>query len=75
MGKSRLGQVWAARQYVRNRPWQRAREARRLREAERETETTDQASGSGEETTNLRRAETDSNSSESSEDWNKEESA
>lgn len=69
MGKTRLGQVWAARQYVKNRPWQRAREARRLREAEAKE------GGSGEETTNLRREETDSKSSESSEDRNKEESA
>jgi hypothetical protein len=34
VGKSRLGQVWAARQYAKSRPWQRAREAKRLREAE-----------------------------------------
>lgn len=71
MGKSRLGQVWAARQYVKNRPWQRAREARRSREAE----ATDQEGGLGEETTNLRGEATDSNSSESSEDSSKKESA
>jgi hypothetical protein len=66
MGKSRLGQVWATRQYVKNRPWQRAREARRLREAEQAV--TNQGSGSGEETKSPE-------NSNGSEDYDKEESA
>lgn len=51
MGKSRLGQVWAARQYVKNRPWQRAREARRSREAEVEAQAADQPDRLGGEAT------------------------
>lgn len=35
MNRNRVAQVWMARQYEKNRPWQRARQARRLREAER----------------------------------------
>jgi hypothetical protein len=73
MGKSRLGQVWAARQYVKNRPWQRAREARRSREAE--AQAADQPDRLGGEATGSRGEATDFKSSESSEDSEKEESA
>jgi hypothetical protein len=75
MGKSRLGQVWAARQFARNRPWQRAREAKRLREAEAEAQAADQPDRLGGEATGSRGEATDFKSSESSEDSEKEESA
>jgi len=69
MGKRRVGQLWAARQYVRNRPWQRAREAKRLREAE--AQAADQPDRLGGEATGSKEPE----ESESSEYSNKEESA
>ena len=57
MGKSRLGQVWAARQYAKNRPWQRARDIRRLQRAELEAKATGRTDGSGEETIDTRGSE------------------
>ena len=70
MGKSRLGQVWAARQYV-EQAMAAGREANG-EEAERDRDNGSDKDREG--TTNLRKRRP-IQSSESSEDWNKEESA